>query len=121
MTGTPNTDDLFIVDFTHGNPIPSGGLFFDGAESSGDNDMLVVKGNGNVATYTPDASNPGAGTVLIGSSLIHFTNLEPLDVSGMSSFTLDLPNGDDVIDIANGFDLTITTVHFRPVRDRSRM
>ena len=108
LVGTPGTDDFFIVDFTNGDPIPAGGLFFDGAEGTGDNDKLIVRGDGSVAVYSPDVTNDGAGTVQVGSTLIHFTNLEPVDIFGMVSVTIDLPSGDDVINVVNGFDLTGT-------------
>jgi hypothetical protein len=110
VQGTSNTDDLFIVDYSNGNPIPAGGIFFDGDEGTGDNDKLRVIGNGNAAIYSPDAHVPGQGIVQVGSNLIHFTNLEPVDIFGMAQTTVTLPNGDDVITISNGFDLTVNGI-----------
>ena len=89
--------------FRSGNPILSG-ITIDGG--LGGFDSVRVIGKGQVATYRPDASVDGKGSIQIGSSVIHFVNLEPIDISGLSSLKVVLPGAADIVDIRNGFDLT---------------
>jgi hypothetical protein len=103
-------NDTLTVDFTGGNPIPSGNIVFDGGLAG--NDKLAVKGSrvggvgGETAVYTPDALITGNGTIVVDGQTITFTGLEPVDIFGMASATLMMPAGNDTLTITNGFNLT---------------
>lgn len=100
-------DDVLTVDFSSGNPIVGTGLQFDGGSESagGSGDGLSVIGDGVLnATYTPDAANFGDGLVTVGGQIIQFAGLEPIDVSGFATATLNLPGAADVLTIADGTD-----------------
>jgi hypothetical protein len=54
--------DTFIIDFTNGNPLPSGGLLVDGGMN---NDTLIVKGTSAAETFSINGTQvtvPGGGT-----------------------------------------------------------
>lgn len=110
INGLDNVSENFVVDFTSGSPIPSGGLNIDGGAAG--NDMLQVAGHGEHAVYTPDALVTGAGIVTVdGTAMINFTGLEPLDLFGFATATIDLPNGDDVLAMTNDVDFTLGGVN----------
>jgi autotransporter-associated beta strand protein len=69
-------------------------------------DLLDVRGvaAGMTATYTPDVATFGNGSVVVTGGVINFTGLEPVDLSGMVTATLNLPGANDVLNVANGFD-----------------
>jgi len=54
------------------------------------------------ATYTPDATSPGAGVVLVGVDSITFSNFEPMTVSNLVSYTLTTPAGFDNVLVETG-------------------
>ncbi|ADB17731.1 autotransporter-associated beta strand repeat protein [Pirellula staleyi DSM 6068] len=108
-------DDTLIVDSTgtSTDPIPSGGINYDGQSQTMSllGDMLSMRGTtGQVATYLPSSSTPGAGTITIEDTLgaplgvVTFTGLEPVDISGFAVANVNFPNANDVVDIINGFD-----------------
>jgi len=99
-------NDSLLVDFTSGDPVPTGGVGFDGGP--GADNGLGVRGNGTSnAVYTPSATTPGNGTVVVDmTNTITFSNLTPVDIFGMNNATLNLPNGNDVLTIQNGVDFT---------------
>lgn len=83
--------------------IPAGGLDMDGG--LGGSDLLTIVGSGvETANYTPSATTTGSGLVAVGGKNINFSNLEPLDISGMMLASVTLPSGADLVDVANGFD-----------------
>src|SRR5262249_17275582 len=91
----------------------SGGAFLKQLVFNGGNpttpppDRRKVLGSGTqTATYKPDATTTGNGTVVTSAGTINFTGLEPVDMTGMATATLNLPGGADVLSVANGFDLT---------------
>jgi hypothetical protein len=93
-------DDVLTVDFAGGNPIPAGGLTFDGG--AGD-DLLRVLGSGTQnVTYTPSSTTFGDGAVAVDGRTIAFAGLEPTDYDNVGTFTLSLPNAADVVQIAAG-------------------
>ena len=97
-------DDVLLVNFALGNPIPSG-LIYDGADQTAA-DTLIIQGAGDESgVYVPDPETFGNGNITIDSSLITFMGLEPVLVQDMSSFTFVSPGSEDdiVIDsIARG-------------------
>ena len=73
-------DDTFTIDLTSGNPIPSGGLTFNGGTNTGVGDQLVVTG-GSTTTVTHSFTNNNDGTITLAGALagtINYTGLEPI-------------------------------------------
>ncbi len=80
ITGGTDADTL-LVDFSMGNPIPGGGIQFDGgAPTSVPGDKLVVTGGPGFTNVTYDMTGHGAGKLNLDGSLITFTGLEPVEV-----------------------------------------
>ncbi|MEZ6125430.1 MAG: Calx-beta domain-containing protein [Planctomycetaceae bacterium] len=99
ITGS-NDDDTFTVSYAGGAPgVP---VTFNGG---GGTDTLSIEGDGaTTAIYTPDASTSGDGVVDVSGTLISFTGLAPVDISGMASATLSLPGADDVLVVSEDTD-----------------
>ncbi len=96
-------NDKLIVDWVNGNPIPTGGISYDGGTQSGvPGDSLVVMGRAiDSGNYTPSGTVGGAGSVTVAGKAINFTGLEPVTTSGFGSFTLTTPNSVDSITIGS--------------------
>ncbi len=94
-------NDLLTVDFANGNPIPPGGISYEGGPQNGlPGDSLAINGApGLSATYLPSGAAPGAGAFTIGASTLSFTGLEPILSSTFDSLTLITPKANDIIDI----------------------
>jgi len=72
-------DDRLTVDFSGGNPLPAGGLTFDGgtqATSAGDSLVLV---GGSFGTIVHRVANASDGQLEIDGRRISYTGLEPID------------------------------------------
>ncbi len=88
--------DLLTVDFVNGNPIPAGGLAFNG--QTGANDRLRVL-NGAFSTITKTFTNAHDGKAVLTSGLtnstISYTGLEPvlLNVGSVANMVFNLPAG----------------------------
>ena len=110
VTGQSSVDDQLTVDFSGGNPIPAGGISYDGGV--GGMDSLVLLGaSGLSATYTPDASTFGSGTIDVGSSDIDFSELEPVDISGFTNVTIaSAANATNSLTLDSGFDSATGTI-----------
>ncbi len=100
INGTPG-NDTFTIDFSGGNPVPSGGLTFHGGVGSTDNDALRVTG-GSFATVTHTLTTTGpenSGNIVYetGSftAAIRYDGLEPVDMSGstITDLIFNLPAG----------------------------
>ena len=88
-----NGNDTLTVDYTNGNPIPSGGINYSGGENVGDNDTLVVKSY-NVGTVTVNHLGTENGNVNLAGSKITFSQIEPLALSGTAAdLVINLPAG----------------------------
>lgn len=108
-------DDLMTV-LLNNFALPTNGVFFNGGsqDTPGANpnygDVLKIVGSGTqTATYAPDGVlNPlldNDGTVTIaGQGVIHFTQLEPVDMSALAVVNVNFANADDAITLASGFD-----------------
>jgi len=96
-------NDSLIVDWVNGNPIPSGGISYDGGTQSGvPGDSLTVIGRAiDSGNYTPSGTTSGAGSVTVAGKSINFTGLEPVTTSGFGSFTLTTPNSADNFTISS--------------------
>ncbi len=72
---------------------------------SGTLDGLVVQGSGTQsATYTPSGTTDGSGAITSSAGNITFSNLTPVDITGMATATMTFPNANDVVNVANGTD-----------------
>jgi Ca2+-binding RTX toxin-like protein len=103
-------DDTLTLDFTNGNPIPAGGLIFNGG--AGGNDKLLVIGDAtnDSVNYTPGAVQwTGTLDYHDGTSirLVTFTGLEPVDITDVPSVTVTGSSGRDYFTLRNGFDTTM--------------
>jgi GEVED domain/Calx-beta domain/Domain of unknown function DUF11/Secretion system C-terminal sorting domain len=76
LTGTAGNDNL-TVDFTVGDPIPGGLTFNAGSQTGTPGDMITLTGSPGV-DVTHTFTNANDGTILIGTSLITYTGLEPV-------------------------------------------
>ncbi|MFP6752308.1 MAG: calcium-binding protein, partial [Pirellulaceae bacterium] len=74
VSGRPDADDLLTVDYTGGNPAPSGGITFDGDTGS---DALALE-NGSVTTTGYVFTDASSGTIDVDGGVITYTNLEPI-------------------------------------------
>ena len=99
--------DKLTLDMRNGNPVPTGGLMYDGGDPlvapGGDSLSIVGDGIASTAVYTPDGVVPGDGTVVVSdtvtTSTISFTGLEPVDIRGMATATVRTPGADDTLTI----------------------
>ncbi len=94
-------NDTLTVDYSHGNPIPSGGINYDGGtQGASPGDSLAILGTGTQhAVYYPDSVTTGNGRMVIDGSTINFTGLSPISVSGLAEYTLVTPNSSDVLTV----------------------
>jgi hypothetical protein len=96
-------NNTLIVDYSGGsfaNPIS-----YNGGDFAGTTDGLVVQGSGTQsATYTPSGSTDGSGTITSPAGDITFSNLTPVDITGLATATMNFPNANDIVNIANGTD-----------------
>ena len=103
-------DDTFIVDFSGGNPVPPGGVTFNGGGQGVGGDTLVVRGTGaQTAVYSPSATVAGNGVVTVNGLPITFTGLEPVDISGMALVTVTPSAAGNDLTITNGLDFATGT------------
>ncbi len=105
-------NDTATIDFAGGNPIPGGGINFDGG--TGNNTLILRRTSGNYVATSEihTATGPGAGTILIDGQTVEFENLAPvIDILPAVDFTFTPPDISQTINIVNGasFANTVTT------------
>jgi autotransporter-associated beta strand protein len=101
INGSGGNDTLTVE--VEGAFFPRFGLFYNGG--AGQDDRLSIVGSGTQnAVYTPDPATFGNGEISFGGKSLLFTGLEPVDIAGLATATLSLPNGDDVLTIDPGTD-----------------
>ncbi len=98
---TQGGNDTLEVDFSGGNPIPAGGLTFDGGMDSGGGDELIISGNAtpfSSQTFNYDNTVPAdgfGGNVVLDDGLatrtITYTGLEPVTGGTSVNTTINLP------------------------------
>ncbi|HTK77436.1 MAG TPA: hypothetical protein VL371_19385, partial [Gemmataceae bacterium] len=98
--------DLLVVDFATGNPIPAGGLIYDGGSGPGIDTLEIRGGRCDAGTYTPTGRDSGVLTYTggdIGAATIMFAGLEPVvDTVTEPTFTINGTNAADTITLDNG-------------------
>ncbi len=94
-------DDSLTIDFGSGNPIPAGGLTFNGGgEATGDS-LTLQNGSFNNERYT--VTGPNSGTIDFDGSLITFTGLEPIyDTVTVVQLDILLTSSAETINIIDG-------------------
>ncbi|HEY2759157.1 MAG TPA: hypothetical protein VGI75_00400, partial [Pirellulales bacterium] len=120
VDGSDATDDTLVLDFSGaGTYTLNGGapqslsgltnLTFNGG--AGGNDTLTLSG-GSFSSGTVTYANVNDGTIQLGGLTIHYTGLEPVDMTGttVNNIVLNLPNTDnpDVVLNASGGNLTLS-------------
>ena len=98
-------NDQLIVDTTYGNPIPSGGVSYNGGAQTFDGADLIQVIGGDVN----DAVTIRASQVQVGSSIITYGSVEMIRVDGNG--------GDDTLTISNS--LTFTPIYNAGVGNNS--
>ena len=102
---TGDGDDLIVLDFIFGQPVPPAGLLVDGGtDAAGTGDRLVLLGSGGdeIATYRPDA-----GLIELsggGLGFIELAGLETIDVTALAEVALATDAGGAAIQILDAFD-----------------
>src|SRR5262249_25813896 len=83
-------DDTLVLDATTGNPIPSGGVRFDGeGVSPGGSNQAFFQGSGtSQVTVTPSTEVAGTETLSLGGRTATFTGVGALRVEDASILTL---------------------------------
>src|SRR5205085_2017329 len=91
-------NDRLTADYVNGDPLPSGGLTYDGGTGT---DALAIRGTGLNAVYTPDAITSGNGAIQIeAAKTISFSSVAPIDSTlAGGSFTLLLPGANDTVNL----------------------
>ena len=94
-------NDILTVDLANGNPIPTGGVAYDGGSNSGTpgDSLTVVGASGFSGAYRPSGAAPGSGVFSIGASNINFSGLEPVLAVQFDALSLITPNPNDSIQI----------------------
>jgi Ca2+-binding RTX toxin-like protein len=105
-------DDLFIVDFTSGNPVPVNGLIVNGGNHIGGDGLEIRDSSGSTfgnVTYTPSGTN--AGGVQLDGNTINFISLEQpvIDTTDADNRTLEFEavfgNADHGLRLTNDFSI----------------
>ena len=91
VTGRNNVDDVLTVDFSSGDPIPSGGVAFDGG--SGDGNSLVIIGVSGIDNIT------------MSDDQITVNDSEPIVYANTALFGFDLGTGTNTLTVD---DATLT-------------
>ena len=92
------------IDYSGGDPVPSGGLIFNGGSQAHNTlgDVLRISGSALSAVYTPNGTVAGQGAIAIGGHTISFTGLEPIDFDvAAGTITVSLPNAGSNVNVAN--------------------
>ena len=96
-----DSDDLLIVDFSGGNPLPTGAVQFAG--NLGDDALELRNGNSNTVTHS--FTNANDGQIDIDDALIIYTGLEPIaDNLDAVDRVFNFPDTEDDITFNTGDD-----------------
>ncbi|MFM9960443.1 MAG: beta-propeller fold lactonase family protein, partial [Planctomycetaceae bacterium] len=104
-------DDTLTLDFSGGNPIPSGGIFYAGGGQTSLDQIVLTGGTTTSVTHTFTNSNDGSVTLtgaLAGT--IYYTGLEPvIDNLSATNRVFTFNNGAETITLtdASGANMTI--------------
>ena len=91
-------NDTLTIDFSNGDPLPSGGLTFVGGDGAGNQFDTLVVANGVFQNVVNTLLSPHAGTIQLDGQLpITYVGLAPVDFIGdqIANLTIHLPDGAD--------------------------
>jgi hypothetical protein len=92
-------NDTLTVDYTNGNPIPAGGLTYNGGGNSGD--TLTLTG-GTFTTVTFNATNATDSNINLDGSSLAFTGLASISSTATATnVAFHLTGGDDIANLAS--------------------
>ena len=98
-------DDVFTIDLSAGNPIPAGGITFNGGANLGGGDSLVVTG-GSTTTITHSFTNNNDGKITLAGAIggtINYTGLEPItDNVDAANRVFTFTGGAEAITVVDG-------------------
>ena len=95
-------DDALIVDFGQGNPVPSGGLSYNGLGNSSVGDTLKLT-DGSFASVSHKYFSSSAGAIDLDGSIITYTGLEPvIDLVPATTLTVNGTNAHNAITYSQG-------------------
>ena len=90
-------DDELLIDYANGDPVPAGGLTFDGGDEVAGDSLIVdnpAPFNMLTVTHTGVSADGFDGTVQADAGgLITFTGLEPVTLGPSVNLTINLPDG----------------------------
>ena len=98
-------DDTLTIDFTYGNPIPSGGLDYDGG--TGADELKITHATADQVTYRFDGPDSGSISLLVnGTTLtINYTDLEPIyDATAAAHRVFNFTGGAEMISLGDDSD-----------------
>ena len=106
VTGQVDVADTLTVDNSNGNPIPAGGLSYDGGAGIGNDTLISQGGNFTSVVSSPTGAHSGTLTYSAGATVvasITYSNLAPIsDVNFATNFTINATNGDETINVVTG-------------------
>lgn len=76
INGEDNQNDSFVLDFTSGSMLPSGGITFHGG-AAGQDDLTLTSGTFNSINHNFTNANDGS-VAINGSTAVNYTGLEPI-------------------------------------------
>jgi hypothetical protein len=92
-------DDRVIVDVSNGDPLPVPGIVYNGGTGT---DQLDIRDIGTTsAVYMPSGTVSGDGKVQLGTGFVTLSGVEPIDVTGVSSFRAVTPNAADALTLTS--------------------
>ncbi len=85
----PGVNDTVTVDFSQGNPIPAGGLSFNG--STGTNTLVLENGSSLFTNEVETPTGPSSGSLVFdGTTTLNFSQVQTVDdtapISGLATF-----------------------------------
>ncbi len=98
-------DDWITVDMSQA-VIKTDIRFYGNDQRTSFGDGMSIIGNLAMdARYVPDAHEYGSGTIYTNANTIEFSGLEPIDITGFTTATIQTPpGGNDLLQVDNGFD-----------------
>jgi hypothetical protein len=102
ISGANNVTNTLAVDFGNGNPIPVGGLDFNGGTGTSTGEGTLVLKNGSFTNEVDTPTSANAGSITLGATTIDYSNLAPIiDTLAVTNFTINAPKTADTINIIN--------------------
>ena len=94
-------DDELIVDTAAGDPVPDGGLSYDGGGQTGAGDTLELEGPADTVTHTFTSSS--SGSAALDGQVISYTGLEPIvDMTTATHRVFTFGATDDDAELSDG-------------------